>query len=131
MRQLKMRETDVKDLSKRIDENARTLTKLQEKKEKEKKEKEELISRIKLLEARESKQYDLIQTYALKLSHGKGADPHPNACKKTLNQPDTGGSTLRDGQGGNKTYTKPQMTPVNTKNLGGTLGTQTQPPNLR
>ena len=119
------------NMSQRIDEDARILTILQEEKEKKKKEKEELKTRIKLLEARENKQYDLIQTYALKFSNGKGADPHPNASKKTLNQPNTGRSMLRDGQSGNKTYTKTQMTPVNTVNLGGTLGTQTQPPNAR
>ena len=105
------------NMSQRIDEDARILTILQEEKEKKKKEKEELKTRIKLLEARENKQYDLIQTYALKFSNGKGADPHPNASKKTLNQPNTGRSMLRDGQSGNKTYTKTQMTPVNTVNL--------------
>ena len=71
MRQLKMRETDVLDMNRRIDEDARILTLLQEEKEKEKIEKEQLKARIKLLEARESKSYELIQTYALKFSNGK------------------------------------------------------------
>ena len=46
-----MRETDVKDLNKRIDEDAKSLVLLQEVGESEKKKKEELVARIKLLEA--------------------------------------------------------------------------------
>ena len=88
MRQLNMRKLEVymSEMCRKIDEDAKTLALLQEEKEKEKKEKEELKTRIKLLEARESKSYDLIQTYALKFSNGKGVDPHPNACTNPLNQ---------------------------------------------
>ena len=105
MRKLKMRETDVLEMSRKIDEDAKILTSLQEEKEKEKVEREELKARIKLLEGRESKHYDLINTYALKLSHGKGADPNPNAYKKPLNQTVAGRPMMEIS--GNKTHNLP------------------------
>ena len=105
MRQLKMRETDVKDLNKRIDEDAKSLALLQEVGEREKKKKEELVARIKLLEDREIKQNDLLQNYALKLLNGKGADPHPNTYTNPLNQTVAGRSMNEIS--GNKTQNLP------------------------
>jgi hypothetical protein len=105
MRQLKMREMDVLEMSRKIDDDAKIVTSLQEEKEKEKVEREELKARIKVLEGRESKHYDLIQTYALKLSHGKGADPNPNAYKKPLNQ--TVAGRPMNEISGNKTHNLP------------------------